>query len=43
MSNRRVVAVAVMLLIGVVCAEDRVQSELRFAAHSKTKRPPECG
>jgi hypothetical protein len=38
MSNRRVVAVAVMLLIGVVCAEDRVQSELRFAAHSKDEK-----
>src|ERR1700752_4868970 len=38
MSNRRVVTVAVMLLIGVVCAEDRVQSELRFAAHSKGEK-----
>ncbi len=38
MSNRRVVAVAVMLLIGVVCAQDRVQSELRFAAHSKDEK-----
>jgi len=38
MSNRRVVTVAVMLLIGVVCAQDRVQSELRFAAHSKDEK-----
>src|SRR6201988_2809805 len=38
MSNRRVVTVAVMLLIGVVCAEDRVQSELRFAAHTKDEK-----
>jgi hypothetical protein len=28
----------VILLIGVVCAEDRVQSELRFAAHSKDEK-----
>ena len=32
MSHRRVVPVVVILLIGVVCAEDRLQSELRFAA-----------
>ena len=38
MSNRRVVPVLVILLIGVVCAEDRVQSELRFAAHSKDEK-----
>jgi len=38
MSNRRVVTVAVMLLIGVVCAQERVQSELRFAAHSKDEK-----
>ena len=38
MSNRRVVVVIVILLIGVVCAEDRVQSELRFAAHSKDEK-----
>jgi hypothetical protein len=35
MSNRTVMPVVVILLIGVVCAEDRVQSELRFAAHNK--------
>src|SRR5678815_6155496 len=28
----------VILLIGVVCAEDRVQSELRCAAHSKDEK-----
>src|SRR6202162_2705779 len=38
MSNLRVVPVVVILLIGVVCAEDRVQSELRFAAHSKDEK-----
>src|SRR5258705_7137119 len=38
MSNRRVVPVVVILLIGVVCAQDRVQSELRFAAHSKDEK-----
>ena len=38
MSNRRVVPVIVILLIGVVCAQDRVQSELRFAAHSKDEK-----
>ena len=37
-SNRRVVPVIVILLIGVVCAQDRVQSELRFAAHSKDEK-----
>ena len=38
MSDRRVVPVVVILLIGVVCAQDRVQSELRFAAHSKDEK-----
>ena len=38
MSNRRVMPVVVILLIGVVCAQDRVQSELRFAAHSKDEK-----
>jgi hypothetical protein len=38
MSNRRVVPVVVILLIGVLCAQDRVQSELRFAAHSKDEK-----
>src|SRR5258708_8861002 len=38
MSNLRVVPVVVILLISVVCAEDRVQSELRFAAHSKDEK-----
>ena len=38
MSNRRMIPVVVILLIGVVCAQDRVQSELRFAAHSKDEK-----
>src|ERR1700751_3371516 len=38
MSNRRVIPVVVILLIGLVCAQDRVQSELRFAAHSKDEK-----
>ena len=38
MSNRRVIPVIVILLISVVCAQDRVQSELRFAAHSKDEK-----
>jgi len=38
MSNRRVMPVVVILLISVVCAQDRVQSELRFAAHSKDEK-----
>ena len=38
MSNRRMMPVVVILLIGVVCAQDRVQSELRFAAHSKDEK-----
>ena len=38
MSNRRVMPFALILLIGVVGAEDRVQSELRFAAHTKDEK-----
>jgi PEGA domain len=38
MPNRRVLPLVVMLLIGVLCAEDRVQSELRFAAHGKDEK-----
>jgi hypothetical protein len=38
MSNRRVLPLMVSLLLGVVCAEDRVQSELRFAAHSNDEK-----
>jgi len=38
MSNHRVMPVVVVLLIGVVCAEDRVQSELRFTAHRKDEK-----
>src|SRR5215467_7014664 len=38
MSNRKVMPVAVILLIGMVCAQDRVQSELRFTAHSKDEK-----
>ncbi len=38
MSNCRVMPVVVILLISVVCAEDRLQSELRFAAHSKDEK-----
>src|ERR1700757_759156 len=38
MSNRRVMPVVVILLISVMCAEDRLQSELRFAAHSKDEK-----
>src|SRR5215467_221950 len=38
MSNRKVMPVVVILLISMVCAEDRVQSELRFAAHSKDEK-----
>ena len=37
MSIRRVLPVFV-LLIGVVCAQNRVQSELRFAAHSNDEK-----
>jgi archaellum component FlaG (FlaF/FlaG flagellin family) len=38
MSNRRVMPIALILLIGVMGAEDRVQSELRFAAHTKDEK-----
>jgi len=38
MSTRRVMPIALILLIGVVGAEDRVQSELRFAAHSTDEK-----
>ena len=38
MSNRRMMPIALILLIGVVGAEDRVQSELRFAAHTKDEK-----
>jgi archaellum component FlaG (FlaF/FlaG flagellin family) len=38
MSNRRVMPIVLILLIGVVGAEDRVQSELRFAAHTKDEK-----
>ena len=38
MSNPRVMTVIVILLIGMMCAQDRVQSELRFAAHSKDEK-----
>ncbi len=38
MSNRRVMPILLILLIGVVGAEDRVQSELRFAGHTKDEK-----
>src|SRR6478672_2521727 len=38
MSIHRLLPLMVILLVGVVCAEDRVQSELRFAAHSNDDR-----
>jgi hypothetical protein len=38
MFNRRVMPIVLILLIGVVGAEDRVQSELRFAAHTKDEK-----
>ena len=38
MSTRRVLPVTMILLISVVCAQDRVQSELQFAAHSKDEK-----
>ena len=38
MSNRRVMPIVLILLIGVVGGEDRVQSELRFAAHTKDEK-----
>jgi hypothetical protein len=41
--NRRVMPVVAILLIGVMCAQDRVQSELRFTAHSKEERQRACG
>ena len=38
MDNRRLMLVVVILLIGAMCAQDRVQSELRFAAHSRDEK-----
>jgi PEGA domain len=38
MSIRRVMLILLILLVGMVCAEDRVQSELRFAAHTKDEK-----
>jgi archaellum component FlaG (FlaF/FlaG flagellin family) len=38
MSNRRVMPILLILLIGMVGAEDRVQSELRFAGHTKDEK-----
>ena len=38
MSNRRVMPIALILLIGVVGAEDRLQSELQFAAHTNDEK-----
>src|SRR5215467_14212360 len=38
MSTRRLLPVTVILFISVVCAQDRVQSELQFAAHSKDEK-----
>ena len=38
MSNRRLMPVIAILLIGMLCAQDRVQSELQFAAHSKDEK-----
>jgi archaellum component FlaG (FlaF/FlaG flagellin family) len=38
MSNRKVMPIVLILLIGAVGAEDRVQSELRFAAHTKDEK-----
>ena len=38
MSKRRVLPLMMILLVGVVCAEDRVQSELKFAAHSNDEK-----
>src|SRR5215831_3043583 len=38
MSNRRVIPVVMILLVGTLCAQDRVQSELRFGAHSKDEK-----
>jgi PEGA domain len=38
MSNRRVMPIALILLIGVVGAEDRVQAVLQFAAHTNDEK-----
>jgi hypothetical protein len=38
MSNLRLMTVVVILLMSAVCAQDRVQSELRFAAHSNDEK-----
>lgn len=38
MSSRRLMPIALILLIGVVGAEDRVQSELQFAAHTNDEK-----
>src|SRR6201997_3560307 len=38
MSNRRVMPIVLILVIGVVGAEDRLQSELRFAAPTKDEK-----
>lgn len=38
MSNRRVMPIALILLIGMVGAEDRVLCELRFAGHTKDEK-----
>jgi len=38
MSIRRVMPMVVIFLVSAVCAQDRVQSELRFAAHSKDEK-----
>ena len=38
MSTRRVMPIALILLIGAVGAEERVQSGLRFAAHTKDEK-----
>src|SRR5262249_24557867 len=38
MYNRTLTPMVVVLLIGIVLAENQVQSELRFAAHSKDEK-----
>jgi len=38
MPNRKLMPVVLILLIGVVCAEDRLQSELRFSAHGDDEK-----
>jgi hypothetical protein len=38
MSTRKVMPVVVILLMGLLSAEDRVQSELKFAAHSNDEK-----